>query len=188
MSNQKQKEKRETAPPHKVWLAGLGAWARAQEQGTELFDELVERGREVVAQRKERVKDDLEKMGTWLDNAFSRIGSELDSKLKEMLEHMGVPKKGDVDDLARKIDELDARLNRNQTSQTSAGGPSFTIAPHRQGWQVLEDGVSEPCNVFKTKAEASRAGAELARRRAPSTLVTLKKDGSEQSRREVAAS
>ncbi|HIL22204.1 MAG TPA: poly(hydroxyalkanoate) granule-associated protein, partial [Alcanivorax sp.] len=41
---------------HQIWLAGLGAFARAEEEGSGFFDALVEAGREVERHTKDKTE------------------------------------------------------------------------------------------------------------------------------------
>ena len=44
-----------TEQGHKVWLAGLGALATVEEEGTKLFNRLVDRGQEFEEERRSRL-------------------------------------------------------------------------------------------------------------------------------------
>lgn len=101
-----------------VWLAGLGAFARAEEEGRELFDQLVERGRKVetrqfktldrtVARTSDRFKD-------WGD----RVQGSVEEGLQVLLHRVGLPSREDLDHLSarlstlsRKVDQVSARPN-----------------------------------------------------------------------------
>ena len=52
---------------HQIWLAGLGAFARAEEEGSGFFDALVEAGREV----ERRAKDKAPRVGELISGIFS---------------------------------------------------------------------------------------------------------------------
>ena len=47
---------------HQIWLAGLGAFARAEEEGSGFFDALVEAGREVERQTKDKTESRVEEI------------------------------------------------------------------------------------------------------------------------------
>ena len=46
---------------HRIWLAGLGALAAAEQEGTKMFNRLVDRGRDVEAKGRTEAKDQYDK-------------------------------------------------------------------------------------------------------------------------------
>jgi len=99
-----------------LWLAGLGAFAEAEEGGRSLFDRLVERGRPV----EERQRKALEKVGDRSNEAVRDLGKlvqdTLEYETKGVLKRLGLLTRDDVkilaarlDTLSKKIDELSAR-------------------------------------------------------------------------------
>src|SRR3954454_5608256 len=77
---------------HRIWLAGLGALAAAEEEGSKLFSRLVDRGRDVEAKGKvevdkvnEKVRVEVDKAKAKAESAFENWGDKLDEKLSSAL-------------------------------------------------------------------------------------------------------
>lgn len=107
-----------------IWLAGVGAFGRAQAEGGRLFDSLVKEGaslehtarrfagqgeavREAVEQRvgqaRERASD------TW-----NRLEQGFEARVHKALASMGVPGRDELHALSRRVDELTAELRRQR--------------------------------------------------------------------------
>jgi poly(hydroxyalkanoate) granule-associated protein len=100
-----------------VWLAGLGALATVEEEGTKLFNRLVDRGQQFEEKRRHELEEATEKVREQSDEAISQIeeaGEETQSMLSNSinaaLERFGVPTRNEVDDLAGKVDHLSQQV------------------------------------------------------------------------------
>ena len=96
-----------------VWLAGLGALATVEEEGTKLFNQLVDRGQEFEEERQAELEEATEKVREQSDEALAQLeeaGEETQSMLadsvKAALERFGVPTQKEVDDLADTVNHL----------------------------------------------------------------------------------
>jgi poly(hydroxyalkanoate) granule-associated protein len=120
---------------HRIWLAGLGALAAAEEEGSKLFSRLVERGRDVETRGKvevDKVKAEVGKMKTKAENAFENWGEKFDEKLTAALHRLGVPTRDEIRNLTRRVEELNAKVEQLKPRVTPASAevpePSNTIA------------------------------------------------------------
>lgn len=120
---------------HRIWLAGLGALAAAEEEGSKLFSRLVERGRDVESRGKvevDKVKVEVDKMKTKAENAFENWGEKFDEKLTAALHRLGVPTRDEIRNLTRRVEELNAKVEQLKPRVTPASAevpePSSTIA------------------------------------------------------------
>jgi poly(hydroxyalkanoate) granule-associated protein len=104
-----------------IWLAGMGAFAKAQAEGRQVFDALVKEG--VTLQKKtqsaaeERFGDVSSKMTSMADEVTAKAGKQWD-KLESIFEErtakamkkLGVPSSKDVEALMARIDALSAQV------------------------------------------------------------------------------
>ena len=70
-----QEEIKESA--HKIWLAGLGALAAAEEEGAKMFNNLVERGEAYESRGREelaKVKDKVEGAFSKAESSWEKLG------------------------------------------------------------------------------------------------------------------
>jgi poly(hydroxyalkanoate) granule-associated protein len=114
------KELRESA--HKIWLAGLGAVATAEEEGSKLFNSLVKKGEKYETKgRKEfdkvlrRVDDAKGKAGsTW-----GKVEDSIDKKVGDALKRMGVPTRSEINKLTKRVEELTLKVDQLKPKTTT---------------------------------------------------------------------
>jgi poly(hydroxyalkanoate) granule-associated protein len=106
------KELKESA--QRIWLAGLGALAVAEEEGSKAFNALVDRGREWEAQGKERVKERVEevrsKARSRFEGRFDDLEEMIDERITDTLHRFGVPSRDEIHDLSSKVEELTRKI------------------------------------------------------------------------------
>jgi poly(hydroxyalkanoate) granule-associated protein len=157
MARTKRKSGRAAAPDtqarllsalHQVYLAGLGALSKASSGAPQLFDELVSEGARVHADTRGAAEKALQGvMGEVQHRVGARIGQvrgqaadALDglekvfqTRVHRALTQLGVPSSEEVAALSKRVDTLNANINRmaRQPARTprSRGGASRAAAP-----------------------------------------------------------
>lgn len=105
-----------------IWLAGLGAFSKAQQEGGKVFEALVKEGltiqRKTQSAAEEKVSDATQKMTHLASDIQSRAGYQWDKlenifedRVAKALNKLGVPSARDVDALAARLDDLDKRID-----------------------------------------------------------------------------
>lgn len=106
-----------------IWLAGLGAYAKAQEEGQKVFDALVKEGNS-LQKRTMRITEDkmnevtlrvgkfaggLQKQanGTW-----DKLESVFEERVERALMRLGVPTNKEIGELTRRVEELTASVQK----------------------------------------------------------------------------
>jgi poly(hydroxyalkanoate) granule-associated protein len=116
-----------------IWLAGVGAFGRAQAEGTKLFESLVKEGlnleqtaRRFAGGRAEVVRDAVESTvgqarGRATDT-WDRLEKVFEDRVQRALVKLGVPGRDDLADLSRRVEALTAELRRQNgaTARTAA--------------------------------------------------------------------
>lgn len=119
-----QDELRESA--HRIWLAGLGALASAGEEGTKMFDRLVDRGRDYEAKGRDEARKQYEGARSTADELWSTWSGKLDEAVTSALHRMGVPSRDEIRNLTQRVEELNAKVEmlkpRVTPAATSTGG------------------------------------------------------------------
>jgi len=115
---------------HRIWLAGLGALAAAQEEGSKVFDRLVERGKDVESKGKDQAGKARETVREKAESAWSTVGDRFDDTLTSALSRLGVPSRDEIRNLTQKIEELNAKVEqlkqpRPAAAPTVAGTPQL---------------------------------------------------------------
>ncbi len=104
-----------TESAYRIWLAGLGAVAYAQENGTKLFNELVKRGREMESRAKIARPDMTATMKGATDramNAWQQLGKGVDEQVTAALHRMGVPTRHEIATLGKRVELLTASIEK----------------------------------------------------------------------------
>lgn len=133
-----------------IWLAGLGAFAKAQEEGVKVFDALVQEGRGLEAKTRrmtqERMGDMTEKMGAVsgqmnkaaqqasakTNAAWDKLEQVFEDRVARSLKSLGVPTNTDVGSLSKQIEELSAEVRALRASKARAvAKKSAATAPHK---------------------------------------------------------
>jgi poly(hydroxyalkanoate) granule-associated protein len=94
---------------YEIWLAGLGAFNMAGEEGSKLFKQLVEKGSEqeeankewfhTVQERAQGLTDDAKK-------ALSKVTSPIEDGLASAMQRLGVPTRAEIVKLTHRVEEL----------------------------------------------------------------------------------
>jgi poly(hydroxyalkanoate) granule-associated protein len=115
---------------HKVWLAGLGALSTVGEEGDRLFRDLVEKGRTMEARGKEeagevrekvesrvkdvrgRVEERMRGARKRVEKRFDSVWGAVDDRVADVLHRVGVPTRDEIQRLTRRVEELNAKIDR----------------------------------------------------------------------------
>lgn len=106
-----------------IWLAGVGAFGRAQAEGTKLFEGLVKEGlsleqtaRKLAGNRADVVRDAVEsRVGQARERAadtWDRLEKVFEDRVQRALLKLGVPGRDDLAALVDRVDALNAELRR----------------------------------------------------------------------------
>ena len=121
---------------HQIWLAGLGALARAQTEGPKLFQSLVEEGQTVHNRSRDAAEEALatamksmrgaidERIEGARDRAsetWDNIEKIFQSRVQKALRQLGVPTASDISSLSRKVNELTQSVEHLARKRTAPG-------------------------------------------------------------------
>lgn len=127
-------------PAERIWLAGLGAFAMAEEEGSKLFATLVKKGRVMqkasaakLDTRMEGVRERLEGLREIPEATIDRLNGRIDASMTSVLHRFGVPTKREIGTLTRRVEELTKSLeHRNRTprkarQRRTTAGPKTVV-------------------------------------------------------------
>lgn len=106
-----------------IWLAGLGAFAKAQEEGGKVFEALVKEGlsiqRKTQAVAEEKITEATSKMASMATDISSKATGQWDKlenifedRVAKALKTLGVPSSKDIDALVARIDDLNKSVQK----------------------------------------------------------------------------
>lgn len=110
----------------RIWRAGLGALAMAEEEGTKFFNNLVKKGEDFEQRGKkqlDKVQDSVEEQFEGVrdraESAFGKIGKSFDSKVAEALQRLGVPSRMEIQKLTKRVEALTQKVDELNKPATS---------------------------------------------------------------------
>ena len=129
-------------PSHEVWLAGLGALAQAQAQGTKAFETLVSDGLAFQRKSQEQAQQRLQEATARLTDLAQDFGQQasvrvdklehlFEERVAKALHRLGMPTLQDLQVLQARIHALEeqlARSNAKTTAKTAPKAPAKTAA------------------------------------------------------------
>jgi len=95
-----------------VWLAGLGVFARAEEEGRDLFDHLVERGRKFETRQFKSLDRTVARTSDQLKEWGDRVQGTVQDGLQGFLHRVGLPSRDDLDHLSSRISTLSKKVDQ----------------------------------------------------------------------------
>ncbi|HET9976521.1 MAG TPA: phasin family protein [Burkholderiaceae bacterium] len=126
-----------------IWLAGMGAFSKAQAEGGKAFEKLIEQG--LALQKKtqnlaeERISAVTSKMTAVAGGAAGKAGAQWDKlesifeeRVAKALNKMGVPSRQDIDTLIKRIDELSAKVGGKAPARKTRAATEPKKAPAKR--------------------------------------------------------
>lgn len=159
-SNKKSDSQAENEPPaasvkdsaQQIWQAGLGAFTRAQAEGSKAFEALVKEGvnmqRKTQAAAEERIAEATSRMtsmasdiGSKATGQWDKLENIFEDRVAKALNKLGVPSAKDINALIARIDALNETVSRLEsksaaakaTTKVSSKAPRKTVAKAKAG-------------------------------------------------------
>jgi poly(hydroxyalkanoate) granule-associated protein len=153
-----------------IWLAGMGAFSKAQEEGTKVFEALVKEGMSLQKKTQGIAEDKISevtgKMSAMAGTVSAKAGQNWD-KLETLFEartakamnKLGVPTAKDVDALVKRVDELAAavaKLSKAAPARSGNGARAPKAAPAKS---AVKAAAKPAAQVPAKRARKSAAAA-----------------------------
>ncbi len=91
---------------NQIWLAGLGAFAKAQQEGVKMFETLVAEGERFQERTKTAADERITEMRTKATGTWDKLEQVFEDRVARALHSLSVPSRKDVDVLSRRVAEL----------------------------------------------------------------------------------
>ena len=124
-----------------IWLAGLGAFSKAQQEGGKVFEALVKEGMAIHHKTQSAAEEKFSEASSRMASMASEISSKasgqwdkleniFEDRVSRALKKLGVPTAREFDDLVARIDELNRHVAKlgaksgaaKKAPRTAAGG------------------------------------------------------------------
>ena len=89
-----------------IWLAGLGAFAKAQEEGGKVFEALVKEGEGLQARTRKITDDKIAVVTSKATGTWDRLEQVFEERVARSLGSLGVPSKKEIEHLTKRVSEL----------------------------------------------------------------------------------
>ena len=114
-----------------IWLAGLGAFSRVQEEGSKVFEALTKEGQAIQRRTQEAAGEKMAEASSKMTNMATDIQSKagqqwdkleniFEERVAKALNKLGVPSARDMEALAARIDELNQSLQEMSSKAPAA--------------------------------------------------------------------
>jgi len=123
---------------HQIWLAGLGAAAKAHRSGPELFQDLVAEGarvhvqtrgaaekalRGVIGDIQERVNARVGQVRGQAEDTLADLEKIFQTRVHRALTQLGVPRAEEVEALSKRVDQLNANIDKLARARKAPARP-----------------------------------------------------------------
>jgi poly(hydroxyalkanoate) granule-associated protein len=168
-----------------IWLAGLGAFAKAQEEGGKVFEALVREGvslqRKTTAVAEEKLGEVTSRMTGLAGDVGAKAGQHWD-KLENLFEErvaralnkLGVPSHKDVAALIERIDELAAAVAKSEGKPAPRRAAKAAAAPAEKPAKAARAAKPKAAKAAKAeKAPVAKAPAKRVRKPAAAPVAEV---------------
>lgn len=157
-----------TESAQQIWLAGMGAFNRAQAEGGKLFESLVRDGlsleqtaRKLAGNRANVVRDVVEgRVGQARERAvdtWDKLEKVFEDRVQRALVKLGVPGRDDLNALTQRVERLTEELRK----ANGGAAPKATKAPRKAATPAAKP-AKAPRKAKATKAPARKAAKTAA--------------------------
>ena len=152
---------------HDIWLAGLGAYAKAGKEGSRLFDSLVDLGESVEKKARDEVSRPIRAAERSVEGARSAVAETwqqiellIERRITKTLHALQIPTQRDVAELTQRVEKLNRtvrQLTRERDAEARKGArPAATKKkPTRRAARPV---AKRAAATKKTRSKRSTSG------------------------------
>lgn len=152
-----------------IWLAGLGAFAKMQQEGSKAFEALVKDGagmqkktqqaaEETLAQAQARMAGFASEFGTKAASGWGKLENIFEERVARALDKLGLPSAAEFARLQERVAELEAQLAKREAAAQRAPGsaskpadrPPRAAAPRKTAARQPPEAAARPSRRRKT--------------------------------------
>jgi len=148
-----------------IWLAGLGAFAKMQQEGSKAFEALVKDGtgmqkrtqqaaEETLSQAQARMAGFASEFGSKAAGQWGKLESIFEDRVARALDKLGMPPAAEVAALQARVEALEAEL----AALRRGGGPKTAAGPSRAARQGAARGKAAGAAPARKTVRRSKPG------------------------------
>jgi poly(hydroxyalkanoate) granule-associated protein len=151
-----------------IWLAGLGAFAKAQEEGGKVFEALVKEGgvlqkrtKKITEERVSEVTNKVSKAATdfsrQANGTWDKLEQVFEDRVARALGRLGVPSKKDLDALVARVDAIAPVTKRAKATKpvTANAAPAKKVVAKKPAAKKPAVKASAPAKRATKKAPSA---------------------------------
>lgn len=107
---------------HQIWLAGLGAYTKAEEDAGRFFERLVKEGEDIedrtrgaVNRQVKAVEDSVGEVRERASGTWNRLESVFDQRVSRAVDRLGIPTPGRIRELEQQVQKLQEDVDQLRT-------------------------------------------------------------------------
>ena len=158
------------ASAHQIWQAGLGAFAKAQEEGGKVFAKLVKEGtdlqkrtQKLAEDKVSGVTDTVTKTADYVSKqatgSWDKLEQVFEDRVSRSLTSLGVPSKKDIQALTKRVEELSkavaAQSGKKPAAVKESAKPAAKAAP-KAAAKVAPKAAAKPAAKSTVKSAAAK--------------------------------
>ena len=156
-----------------IWLAGLGAFSKAQGEGGKLFETLLKEGSSLeqktrkiatgtVGEVRGAVETGVSQVRERTQETWDKLEQVFENRVSRALGKLGIPGRKELDDLARRVEELNREVRRIDLGKPVANLSRSFSSSIRRAKDDLSDLVKDIEDVqLAARANAARTVAKV---------------------------
>jgi poly(hydroxyalkanoate) granule-associated protein len=123
-----------------IWAAGLASFAKAQGEGSKVFEALVSEGLKLQKKTQSAAEEKLSAVASKVSGVAGEVGAKagqqwdklesiFEARVAKAMQGLGVPTKGDIDALIKRIDDLAVATGVQPAKKAAAKPAAKKAAP-----------------------------------------------------------
>jgi poly(hydroxyalkanoate) granule-associated protein len=156
-----------------IWAAGLASFAKAQGEGSKVFEALVSEGQKLQKKTQSAAEERLSAVASKVSSVAGDVGAKagqqwdkletiFEARVAKALQGLGVPTKADIDSLIKRIDALAVATGVQPAKKAAAkkASPAKKAAPVKPAAAPAKKVAAKPA-VKATAAPAAKKAAPV---------------------------
>lgn len=160
-----------------IWAAGLASFAKAQGEGSKVFEALVSEGQKLQKKTQSAAEEKISAVASKVSSVAGDVGAKagqqwdkletiFEARVAKALQGLGVPTKADIDSLIKRIDALAVATGVQPAKKSAANPAKKAAAPAAKKAAAAPKRAAVPAKKAAAKP-ATKAAAPAAKKAAP---------------------
>ena len=160
---------------HKIWLAGLGAFSKAEQEGGKLFKSLIKEGAVVEEQYKEHLVGSVKKAASTTASTIDFMEDMFEKRMSDVIDRVQKPAAESIEAIVKEMGDLRSSILglMGIPTETPAAKPTPTRKKAVKKKAVKKKAVKK--KVGKKKAVTKKTTKKKVARKRPTAKKTAKK-------------